>query len=251
MNRPVRVIPALLLHKGGLYKTVQFAKPQYVGDPVNAVRVFNDKEADELLVLDIDASVAGRGPNLELLRELATEAFMPVCYGGGIRSVRDFDDAFSTGLEKVAVNSAAIDNPKLIEESAERFGSQSVAASIDAKRHRRGWRVYAERGRRDTKLDPVALAKRYESAGAGEILLQSIDRDGTGDGYDLDLIASVATSVAVPVIALGGAAGADHFRSALKAGAAGVAAGSHFVFHGRRRAVLISYLNAEDRSSLE
>lgn len=251
MKRPVRVIPALLIHKGGLYKTVQFAKPQYVGDPMNAVRVFNDKEADELLIFDIDASAEGRGPNFDLLREVATEAFMPVCYGGGVRSVRDFDDAFAAGIEKVAVNSAALTRPDLIESAAQRFGSQSVAASIDVARRRRSWSVQTGRGRHDAKLDPVVLAKRYESAGAGEILLQSVDRDGTGEGYDLALISGVASAVAVPVIALGGAGGVDDFRNALLAGAAGVAAGSHFVFHGRRRAVLISYLSAEGRASLE
>lgn len=251
MRKPIpRVIPVLLLHDGGLYKSVEFKKHQYVGDPINAVRIFNDKEADELIVLDIDASAQRRAPDWSLLEELAGEAFMPVCYGGGLRNLDDFDRAFAAGIEKVSVNAAVLADPSLLERAANRFGSQSVAAVIDAKRALRGWRVLGENGRRKTGHDPVTLAQAYAASGAGEIVIQSVDRDGRRDGYDLELIRAVADAVAVPVVALGGARGVDDFRQAFAAGASAAAAGSAFVFHGERRAVLISYLTEAERSSV-
>jgi len=250
VKRPVRVIPTLLLHRGGLYKTVEFSKPQYVGDPVNAVRVFNDKEADELLVLDIDASRERRTPQLRLLEELASEAFMPVTYGGGVRTIADFDAVFATGVEKVAVNSSVLADPTLLAAAADRFGKQSVAAVIDVKKERGGWQLLADGGRTRLKADPVETARRYERAGAGELVVQSVDRDGHGVGYDLALISAVTAEVGIPVIALGGAADVEHLRAGLTAGAAGVAAGSMFVFRGKRRAVLLSYLSEAERASL-
>jgi imidazole glycerol-phosphate synthase subunit HisF len=236
-----RLIPVLLLRQGGLYKTTRFEKPQYVGDPVNAVRIFNDKEADELIILDIGATPGGRGPDLGLITEIAGEAFMPVCYGGGVTDLRDFDNLFSAGVEKVAVNTVTYDNPSLIRDAARKFGSQSVVGSIDVHRHRRRSDTCAAGGRRCTRKLPRDHAVLLAEAGVGEILLTSVDREGTGEGYDLDTLSLVSEAVNVPVVANGGAGSLDHVAAALSAGASGAAAGSMFVFEGRHRAVLISY----------
>jgi cyclase len=244
-----RVIPCLLLKDGGLVKTVRFKNPRYVGDPVNAVRIFNDKEVDELVFLDISATVEGRRPPIAMIADIATECFMPLAYGGGIRSMEDAQELFSLGVEKVIINSAAVDDPQLITRVAERFGSQSVVVSIDARRSLLGrYEVLTHGGRKGTGLDPFRHAAAMEQRGAGELLLNSIDRDGTMSGYDLDLIGRVSAAVSIPVVACGGAGDVQDLAHAIAHGASGAAAGSMFVFHGRHRAVLISY---PDRQQLE
>ncbi|WP_339782582.1 AglZ/HisF2 family acetamidino modification protein [uncultured Marinobacter sp.] len=237
-----RVIPALLLSQGGLVKTTKFKQPKYVGDPVNAIRIFNEKEVDELVVLDIDASRENREPDYNAIAEFASECFMPLAYGGGIQTVEQARILFSLGIEKVVLQTAILDSSKLISDIANRFGSQSVIASIDIKRDWRG-RAKAWSATRRKKLDRPWLDKLHEyvEAGAGEILLNSVDRDGTQEGYDEELISAAAGALPVPVIALGGAGKLEHLVSAVDSGASAVAAGSLFVFQGPHRAVLISY----------
>jgi imidazole glycerol-phosphate synthase subunit HisF len=238
-----RVIPALLLSGRGLVKTTKFAKPQYVGDPINAVRIFNDKEVDELLFLDINATRESRGPQFDVIEDVARECFMPFAYGGGVRDRETMAKLFALGVEKIALNSAAAQSPKLVEEAATAFGSQSVIVSIDVKkRFLSGYEVFSHAGTRGTGLAPAEHAKRMAQCGAGEILINSIDRDGTMAGYDIELVRSVAQAVDVPVIACGGAGKLSDFAAAVKdGGASAVAAGSMFVFQGRHRAVLITY----------
>jgi len=237
-----RIIPCLLLRKGGLVKTVGFQSPRYVGDPINAVRILNDKEVDELVFLDIEATVAGCGPNFDLLADIASEAFMPFAYGGGVTSLDQVKRLFGLGVEKVVINTAAESNPRLISDAAEVAGSSSVVGSIDV---RRGWSgqysVWVNGGRRDSKRDPTAWAQELERLGAGEILLNSINRDGSQTGYDLELIRRVCTAVSIPVVAVGGAGSLRDFREAVDHGASAVAGGSFFVFHGKHKAVLITY----------
>jgi imidazole glycerol-phosphate synthase subunit HisF len=237
-----RVIPCLLLSGGGLVKTIRFKKPTYVGDPVNAVNIFNEKEVDEVVVLDIAATAERRPPPFQLISEIATECFMPLTYGGGIRSLQDMDTLFRSGVEKVALNTVVADDPALVRAAADRFGSQAVVVSIDAKRRRRGYRVYTNAGGRELRVDPAAHAREAQRLGAGEILLTSMDRDGTMEGYDTELIRAVTSQVDVPVIACGGAGTVEDFRKAVEeGGASAVAAGSMVVFHGRNRAVLINF----------
>jgi imidazole glycerol-phosphate synthase subunit HisF len=238
-----RVIPALLLSGRGLVKTTRFAKPQYIGDPINAVRIFNDKEVDELLFLDIMASREGRGPQFDVIEDVARECFMPFAYGGGVRDLDTMARLFALGVEKIALNSAAIDAPHLVEAAAKAFGSQSVIVSIDVKkRFLGGYEVFSQSGTRRTGLVPVEHARRMAECGAGELLINSIDRDGTMEGFDIELIRSVAAQVSVPVIACGGAGTLHDFVAAVREGhASAVAAGSMFVFQGRHRAVLITY----------
>jgi cyclase len=237
-----RVIPCLLLRRTGLIKTVRFKDAKYIGDAINAVRIFNEKEVDELIVLDTLATPEGTAPQLEYIRALATECFMPLCYGGGVRTLKQIESLFCTGTEKVALNTAAIESPLLVREAARTFGSQSIMVSIDAKRDIFGrYAVYSRGGRKRHALSPVEHAKRMEGAGAGEILIHSIDRDGTREGYDQELVSAVCDAVSVPVVASGGAGTLVHFQNAISCGAAAVSAGSMFVFHGRQRAVLITY----------
>ncbi len=241
MLRP-RVIPLLLIDGRRLLKTRRFAQPRYIGDPVNAVRIFNQKAVDELLLIDIGAATTGR-PDFDLIREIASEAFMPVAYGGGVRSLADMERLFALGLEKVSLGSATGQLPGLVREAAARFGSQSVIACLDIKRPLLGGpAVYVHRGRDRVSRSPADFARACVDAGAGEILLQNIDRDGTLTGYDLDLLRSVTQAVNVPVIAAGGAGSLPHLHAAIhQGGAAAAAAGSLFVFHGKLEAVLISY----------
>lgn len=239
-----RVIPVLLLKNRGLVKTLRFAEPIYVGDPLNAVRIFNEKEVDELIFLDITATAENRGPALDHLHDVATECFMPFTYGGGVRSIEQMRGIFKAGAEKIAVNTAAAETSELITEAARIFGSQSIVVSIDVRRSEPDGRpvTWIRGGRNATELDAVAAAVRAQKLGAGEILLNSIDRDGTQEGYDLDLIRAVSAAVSIPVIACGGASSVGDFTKAtLDAGAAAAAAGSYFVFCGSRDAVLITY----------
>jgi cyclase len=237
-----RVIPCLLLRNGGLVKTQRFKDPKYVGDPINAVRIFIDKEVDELVFLDISATAAGTGPNFTLLADIASEAFMPFGYGGGVTTVDQVKRLFALGVEKAIVNTSAASDPHLVEAAAAVAGSSSIVVSIDARRSFLGkYSVYVRSGQSDTGRDPVSYAREMEQLGAGEILLQSIDRDGTQTGYDLELVKRVAEAVSIPVVAAGGAGAMRHFREAVDAGASAAAAGSYFVFHGKHRAVLITY----------
>jgi cyclase len=242
-----RVIPCLLLRNGGLVKTTKFDRPRYIGDPINAVRIFNDKEADELVFLDIEATSSSAGPNFDLLSDIASEAFMPFSYGGGLDSIDQIKRLYSLGVEKVVLGCAAWEQPALIEAAARAAGSSSVVVALDVRRSLFGrFSAFVRRGRVDTKQDPVSYARDVVNRGAGEILLTSVDREGTGTGYDTELIRRVAEAVDVPVIASGGAGRLQDFRAAVDAGASGVSAGSLFVFHGRHRAVLITYANAEE-----
>lgn len=250
--RRTRVIPLLLLRGRSLYKTTRFEKPVYVGDPINAVKIFNDKGVDELAILDIAATREGRGPDLGFLREFAEECFIPLCYGGGIASVQSVEAVLKVGVEKVAINTAAMERPGLIRDAAASCGSQSIVGVIDVKRGLLGGARVARWSPAVKALatDPVVRARELAEAGVGEILLNSIDRDGTGKGYDLEVLRDVTRAVDVPVIACGGAGSLTDFRDAVEAGAAAVAAGQMFVFHGRHRAVLINYPDAENLDQL-
>ncbi len=243
-----RRIPCLLLRRAGFVKTVRFKDPTYLGDPLNIVKIFNDKEVDEAVILDIEATVEGREPPYDFLYEIAGEAFMPMGYGGGIRSREQAERVLKLGYEKVCINSAAIEDPKLIGEVARAVGSQSVVVSIDARRTLfGGYQVYTHGGRKKAGVDPVELARRCEDLGAGEILITSIDRDGTMEGYDLTLTRKVTDAVQIPVVACGGAGHIDHFSQVVhEAGASAVSAGSFFVFKGPLRGVLISFPSEQE-----
>ena len=243
----VRVIPALLIHKQGLVKSVRFKDYRYVGDPINAVRIFNEKEVDELAIIDIDATRENRPPNIARIAEIESEAFMPIAYGGGIINADQVRDILSVGVEKIILNRAAVKNPELVTEIARQFGSQSVVVSIDYKKNFFGKPVvYVENGKTSTGLNPILFAKQMEEAGAGEILLNSIERDGGFEGYDLEMIEKVAHAVNIPMIAIGGAASLSDFKRAVQYGASAVSAGSFFVFQRPHRAVLISYPSQQD-----
>lgn len=242
MNKIPRIIPVLLYHKGGLYKTVQFQKPVYVGDPINAIKVFNDKEVDELILLDIDASANKTEPNYELISKIASECFMPLCYGGGIKNIEQIKKIIRCGVEKIALNSSAIETPELIREAASKFGSSTIVVSIDYKKNFWGKNVvFYKNGKEKTKYDPLELALKFQNLGAGELLLNSIERDGCMKGYDIEMIRNVSKELDIPVIACGGAGKIDHFVEAINNHASAVAAGSMFVFYGSHRAVLINY----------
>jgi cyclase len=243
-----RVIPCLLLRNRGLVKTVRFKDPIYLGDPINIVKIFNDKEVDELMFLDITATAENREPEFRLISEIASECFMPFGYGGGIRSLKDIRSILSLGVEKVSMNSYAVENPSFVRSAADLVGRQSIVISLDVKKHPSGqYEVFIFGGRKPTGLDPIRFAIEMEKMGAGEILLNSIDRDGTMVGYDLDLIQSVTKSVSIPVIACGGAGKLEDFADAVKrGGASAAAAGSLFVFQGRLRGVLINFPTPKD-----
>ena len=237
-----RVIPCLLLRNGGLVKTRRFSDPTYVGDPINAIRIFNDKEADELMVLDITASRDGREPNYALIEQVAGECFMPLCYGGGIRTVEQARRLLALGVEKVCLQTAALADPTLVTRIAERGGSQAVLVSIDVRKNWRGrYKLYAASSGRPLDRPWLDQLRQLVDAGAGEVLLNAVDRDGMMSGMDLDLIRAASTSIPVPLIAVGGAGSLEHIRQAIDAGASAVAAGAFFVWHGPHRAVLITY----------
>jgi imidazole glycerol-phosphate synthase subunit HisF len=238
----VRVIPVLLLQKGGLVKSVKFSKFKYVGDPINAVKIFNEKEVDEIAVIDISATLEKRGPDFQKIREMASEAFMPMAYGGGISKIEEIIELISAGVEKVILNYSAWKNPELVSEGARIVGSQSIMVSIDARKNLWGnYKVFVKNGKQNTGIDPVTFARQMERAGAGEIIINAIDRDGTFEGYDIELLKSVSSNVHIPVVAVGGAGSVDDMAEAIKHGASAVAAGSLFVFQRPHRAVLISY----------
>lgn len=237
-----RVMPSLLLRDGGLVKTVEFKNARYLGDPINAVKIFNDKEVDELLLLDITATTQAKPIQFALIEEIVSEAFMPVAYGGGVTSVDDARRLLTLGVEKVSINAGAVERPDLINELSERFGASTVVVSIDARKKRRKYEVVTRNASKGTGLEPAAWAAEAQRRGAGEILINSVDNDGSMQGYDLDLIRSVADAVSVPVVACGGAGSTRDFAQATQvAHASACAAGSFFVFQGRHRAVLISF----------
>jgi len=239
----IRVMPCLLLRGWGLVKTVKFKNPTYVGDPINTVRIYNEKEVDELIFLDITATPRRSDPPYQVISEIASECFMPFAYGGGIRSLDQMKNIFELGVEKVAVNSYAAENPAFVTQAAKAFGSQSIIVSIDARKTLFGhYRVCTHGGTKELKVDIADYAKAMEAAGAGEILLTSIDRDGTFEGYDVELIRRVTSRVSIPVIACGGAGKVEDFAEAVtEGGASAVAAGSMVVYQGPHRAVLINF----------
>jgi cyclase len=238
-----RVIPVLLLHNRGLVKTVRFKNPKYVGDPLNAIKIFNEKEVDELIFLDIDASKEGREPDYELIEDFASECFMPVCYGGGVTNIEQIQKIFKLGIEKVSVNLSALENLELIEKASKSFGSQSIVVTVDVKKSFTGkYQVYNHKKEKPEKKPLQEYLQNIENAGAGEILINSVDKDGTLSGYDTKLMKNIVESVTIPVIACGGAGSLEDFKKVKnEANVSAVAAGSFFVFHGKHKAVLITY----------
>jgi cyclase len=247
-----RIIPCLLLKGNGLVKTVKFKNPTYIGDPINTIKIFNEKEVDELVFLDITASLEKRGPNFNLLYEISTECFMPLGYGGGITSLYEIEKLFQLGIEKVIINSSALSNPELISKAINIFGSQSIVASMDVKTHwlTKKQTVYTLSGQKNTGLYPIEYAKKMEQFGVGELILNSIDKDGLMNGYDYDLIKSIANNTKIPVVALGGAGTLDDLSSAKKSGASAVSAGSLFIFQKAHKAVLVTYPSQNEINNL-
>lgn len=252
MLRP-RIIPCLLVHQRGLVKTVKFASPKYVGDPINAVRIFNEKQVDELVVLDIDATVDGREPDYTMIRNMAAECRMPLCYGGGVRAVDQVVRIVKMGVEKVALSAAVIDRPDLVGDIAQHVGSQSVVVVLDVKGSGPGGapQVWTHNGQRNTGLDPCEVARRVADLGAGELTVNSIDRDGTMAGYDLELACRLRAAVGIPLTVLGGAGSLRDIEALVgRLGTVGAAAGSLFVFKGVYKAVLINYPGRADRMAI-
>lgn len=237
-----RVMPCLLLDEGGLLKTISFKNPTYIGDAINSVRIYNELEVDEIIILDIYATKNGRGPDFEKIAQLTEECFMPFTYGGGIKTYEDAQQLFDMGVEKISLNNAALNNVKLIEKIANAYGSQAVVASMDVNKTMfSGQRVFEKCGSKKTKWLPHEWAKFVENAGAGEILINSIERDGKMDGFDLDLISSVVNCVDIPVIAAGGAGEVADIGRAKNAGASAIALGSMAVYQNKNRGILINF----------
>ncbi len=251
MLRP-RVIPCLLVHDKGLVKTVQFKDPKYVGDPINAVRIFNEKESDELMVIDIDATRDNREPDYKMIEHLAAECRMPLCYGGGVKTAEQAQRIFSLGVEKIAISSAAIHTPELVSEMADRVGSQSVVVVVDVKKKLLGgYEMYTHNGKKSTGKNPFEFVAKMEALGAGEIVVNSIDQDGVMKGYDLALIEKIRQSISLPLTVLGGAGSLQDIGNLInKYGIIGAAAGSLFVFKGVYKAVLINYPNWNEKDKL-
>lgn len=246
-----RVIPALLLRNRGLVKTTRFANPQYVGDPINAIRIFNEKEVDELIVLDIEASKAGSEPAYDLIEAFAGECFMPLCYGGGVQSVEQATRLFALGVEKVCIQAGALMDMTLVSRIADRFGSQSVVVSIDVKKTLFGsYQLYSAASGKTIARDWLEFMRAASAGGAGEVLVNAVHLDGTMTGIDRTLIAAAAANCEVPLIASGGVGSLDDIKQAVDAGADAVAAGAFFVFHGPHRAVLITYPRYADLQAL-
>jgi cyclase len=251
MLRP-RIIPSLLLHDKGLVKTVNFKSHKYVGDPINAVRIFNEKEVDELAIFDIDATVLNKEPDYILIEKLANQSRMPLCYGGGVKTVEQAQKIFGLGIEKIALSSVLIQNPELVTEIAERVGSQSVIVVLDIKKKLLGgYEVYTHNGKKSTGNNPIKFAKELERLGAGEIIINSIDQDGMMNGFDLSLIDKIAETISIPMTVLGGAGSISDIKKVIdKHRVIGVAAGSLFVFKGVYKAVLINYPSREEKDLL-
>lgn len=243
-----RVIPCLLLKDKGLVKTIKFGNPKYVGDPINTVSIFNAKNADELIFLDISATTAGYSPQLDIVERIATECTMPVCYGGGIKNIEIINKLFRIGIEKVSISSYAVSNPYFIKNASREFGSQSIVVCIDVKKVEAGeYEVVINNAKKGTGIDPLTFALRMQDMGAGELLINSVDRDGTMSGYDIELIKMITETVNIPVVACGGAGNLnDIYEIIVKGKASAAAVGSLFVFYGRLRAVLINYPEQEE-----
>jgi len=250
--RRVRIIPVLLIKGNGLYKTIGFKKPNYIGDPINAVKIFNDKGVDEIVILDIDATIEKRGPNFALIEDIASECFMPMAYGGGISNMDQARAVFNLGVEKVVINSAFENSAELVAQIAEEYGSQSAVVSIDYKKSLLGsTSVFTVGATHKTNSNPVDYALQAVKAGAGELFITSIDKDGTRKGYDLPMLAKITSSVNVPVIACGGADGMEDFYDAItKSGVSAVAAGSMFMYKGDIDSILINYPSQEEINKL-
>lgn len=238
-----RIIPVLLIDKkDALVKTIEFKKPIYVGDPVNAVKIFNDKECDEIIILDINASKKGNKPDFKYLYDIASESFMPTCYGGGVNCIDDIKTLIFTGIEKVSINNIVLEDINFIKEASDNFGSSTIVVSIDVKKDIWGnYKVFNHVKNKILNINPFEFAKVVQEKGAGEILINSVDNDGKMKGYDLQLINKIATTVNIPVIACGGAGNEKDLKNAVDNHASAVAAGSMFVFHGKHKAVLIKY----------
>jgi imidazole glycerol-phosphate synthase subunit HisF len=252
MLRP-RIIPCLLVHNKGLVKTIKFANPKYVGDPVNAVRIFNEKEVDELIVLDIDATRNGVEPDYVMIRNVAAECRMPLCYGGGVKTVEQAVKIIKLGVEKVAVSSLAVQTPSVLSDMARFVGSQSIVAVLDVKENPRSgaYEVWTHNATHNTAKDPVDFARKLEDCGVGEITINSVDQDGVMKGYDTDLIGKVRSTVTVPMTVLGGAGSLRDIQALIgRFGVIGAAAGSLFVFKGVYKAVLINYPNRKEKLDL-
>ena len=251
MLRP-RIIPSLLIHDNGLVKTVNFKKPQYVGDPINAVRIFNEKEVDELAIFDIDATVNGTEPNYSLIERLANQSRMPLCYGGGVKTVEQAQRIFSLGIEKIALSSAVLQNPSLITQIADRVGAQSVIVVLDVKKKLLGgYEVYTHNGKKATGINPLKFVEQAQRLGTGEIVINSIDQDGVMKGYDMTLIDRVREKISLPLTVIGGAGSLEDIAKVIdRHGVIGVAAGSLFVFKGVYKAVLINYPTKAEKEKL-
>ena len=241
----------MLIKDGGLVKTVQFDNPKYIGDPINAVRIFNEKCVDELIVLDIDATVKDKDPDLKMIDNLATECRMPLCYGGGIKTVEQIREIIGLGVEKVSLSSAAIENHEIVRNGAKFVGNQSIVVTLDVKKTNNNYYVYTRNGKNNTKLDPVDLVKDFQAFGAGEIVINSIDHDGIMKGYDINLIEKIKGIVKIPITVVGGAGTLSDIGKLFKEfGLIGACAGSLFVFKGLYRAVLINYPNLIEKEQL-
>jgi len=248
-----RIIPCLLVHKRGLYKTVRFKDHKYVGDPINAVKIFNEKEVDELIVLDIDATTHGSEPDYRMIENLAVECRMPLCYGGGIKTRAQAERIFGLGVEKIALSSISVENPAVVPEIAERVGNQSVVGVIDVRKSSisGGYEICTHNGMKPTGKPPGEFAMAMENSGCGEIVVNSVDQDGVMKGYDLNLIQRIREVISIPMTVLGGAGSLDDICAVIKRhGIIGAAAGSLFVFKGKYRAVLISYPNRAEKERL-
>lgn len=246
-----RVIPALLLSDGGLVKTHKFSNPSYVGDPINAIRIFNDKEVDEIVVLDIKASKTGREPDYRLIEEFASECFMPLTYGGGIKTIEQAERLFNLGVEKVCLHSTALKDTNIISDFAARFGTQSVVVSVDIRRNFFGLlKVYNSVDNKNFRENWYEYLQKIQLAGAGEVLLNAVHRDGTLLGPDLEMIKAVSRKVSTPLVAMGGVASLADIKSVIVSGADAVGAGAFFVYHGKHRAVLINYPKYNELESL-
>lgn len=251
MLRP-RIIPSLLIQDNGLVKTVNFKNPKYVGDPINAVKIFNEKAVDELAIFDIDATVLGKEPNYSLIERLASQSMMPLCYGGGVKTVEQAQHIFSLGIEKIALSSAVLQNPKLITQIADRVGAQSVIVVLDVKKKLLGgYEIYTHNGKKATGINPFKFVEEAQKLGAGEIVINSIDKDGVMKGYDMDLIAKIREKITLPMTVLGGAGSLQDIQKVIDIhGVIGVAAGSMFVFKGPYKAVLINYPTQVEKNKI-
>lgn len=248
-----RIIPCLLIKNNGLVKTVKFKNPKYVGDPINAVKIFNEKEVDELIVLDIDATAENREPDYKMIENLAVECRMPFCYGGGIKTTKQAQKISGLGVEKIAISSAALDNPELVSKIAQQIGNQSVVVILDVKKALAGgkYEIMTHNGQKNTGKCPIALAQQLEKLGAGEIVINSIDNDGVMKGYDLALVGAIRKSITLPITVLGGAGSLKDIGQLIsRHGIIGAAAGSLFVFKGVYKAVLINYPNLYEKDKL-